>query len=349
MRAVACGEVARALDEVDDAGATRWLGRAVEHASGIVAEPLDELRAEWLVRLFDWDPARARIETDRLLETGGPSLLRATAANLPALRGSDSEDVRQEALALLRRAAKRRDDPLCATSLYNRAALLSAPEELDEARRTLSEVRADRLYRDAWYVERFSAALEWGKFVSLRRDGQTQAAGAAAKAAARHYSRALRLRRRSERLEHPSIAMALRGAPRSPVLHANAYDAHHFAGHRWRAWWHHRRAQSGVRRLYTLGVRAMGRGDWRLAARAFELASTSDWADEIGIRARVFGAAALRQLGDAETAERVWQEALAMDDHTARRLRSELRERRDATGLSAGMPGDRTIESDSRN
>lgn len=341
IRALAAHELVVELLDTETEGAENILDYAVDQSAGLRGDALDEGRSLWLIKEGARESGEALSRLESFLPLAGPGLLRDAAAFLPGLRGADTDEVRQEALDLLRRAAQVSDDPLRGMSLYNLAASLGGPEYLSEAEGVLEELRQDPVYKDAWYAERLRGALEWGRSVTARREGDATAVRDASARAARHYARALRMRRKTRRVEDPAAAHALRRAPRSPVLHANAYDAHHFAGHAARAAWHHRRAQIAVSRLYNIGLRAMGTSDWPVAARAFELAASTDWDDEIGVRARVFAASALMQLGAEESAEAVWNEALQMDRHTALALRAELRAVRDTTGLVAGMPGDR--------
>jgi tetratricopeptide (TPR) repeat protein len=296
----------------------------------------------------DRRPEAYRLITGRLAERRAPRLL-AEAYLLLGMGGAEvlgipSEEAHRLSLEVLREAAGFPDYPDRPTMIYNLLQILPTGHGEEgvsaERRQILDELRGDPTYRRAWWVERMRGALDYYKASRVRATAGARAARPAYRRAARHYSRALALRRRSRQLDPPLGPTAPSRMPRPPVLRANAYDAHHLAGHPLRAAWHHRLAQRAVRRLYKIGLRAMGASDWFTAVFAFQRLLTVGWSDETAARANVFAAAATRQLGDPETSEAFWQRALEIDRRAATQVRAGLRAAGTVSGLTLGLPGD---------
>jgi tetratricopeptide (TPR) repeat protein len=309
---------------------------AVAAALGQISEVRDVLidqiychRADLLVALDRHEKALEVLE-ERIETHESPHLLRAAAhalSPLPLDTGfRPSADAETKRLDLLRRAARFEDDPDHATDLYNLAIALPPPDvpaDTSEIDDLLERVRRDPTYRRAWWIERLRGALEYSKAVHARAVTSETNARRAFSDASAHYSRAIRLRHLSKRQDVVGPA-APRRMPRSPVLHANAYDAHHYAGHHFRAWWHHRRAHRLMWRLFRIGVEALERDDPVTAALAFARVATVGWEDETSLRALVLASVALLKQGDRLAAAERWQAAISLNSVKAWQFRQEL-------------------------
>lgn len=311
-----------------------------------LVDELHCLRAQALAGVGQLRGAHALISA-RLARRRSPRLL-AQAYLLVGMgdaaeHGVADEDAHLTSLALLREASEFRDYPDRPTVIYNLLQILPAGDGdglAAERWEILAELCADPTYRRAWWVERMRGALRYYEATRARAVGGDHSARPIYRRAARHYSRALRLRRRARQLDPELGPSAPRRLPRPPVLRANAYDAHHFAGHPLRAAWHHFLAAHTVRRLFKLGLRAMGRSDWLTASFAFQRLLTVGWSDETAARANVFAATAARQLEDAVSSEAFWERALQIDRRVATQVRAELRAAGAVSGLTRGLPGD---------
>lgn len=234
---------------------------------------------------------------------------------------SPGSEINERAVRLLEEAVAFADDPERPQALYNLLQILPDGEDLEvlkEQFQILDELGQDSTYRHAWWIERMRGSLHYRIATRQRAFAGDNSAHEEFSKAARSYSKALRLRNRS-RVEEPDLGPAAPARiPRSPVLQANAYDAHHFAGNRLRAAWHHLRAQRAVKRLFKYGVRAMVGADFVTARRMFELQLAVGWSDPLAARASVMATFVSEQLGDDVEAERYWQRALEIDEVAAR-------------------------------
>jgi hypothetical protein len=203
--------------------------------------------------------------------------------------------LREESIAALAAAAKDIDDPGRDISLYNLVnVLLSAAAEADENKAgrgdELREDAWDKLdelqqrssyYRRTWYVKRLRGVRAWMNVEKFPKESREDSAEAieAAREAARWYSAAIRARPRVRLMRYgddpPWRRYRLRSA-RSPILDANAFDAHALAKHRWRARYHHLRFQLRRRALVRGAYRdlmrgyldlALGQLDWSVVGR----------------------------------------------------------------------------------
>jgi tetratricopeptide (TPR) repeat protein len=117
--------------------------------------------------------------------------------------------------------------------------------------------------------------------------------------AARWYSAALRARPHFRLWYRDRTTMTLRPIkrfPASPILHANAEDAHMAAGHRLRGRWHRWRADRARAKRRKKGSRLFDKQQWEGAYVNFDFAviGRSDFGEAY---AAVLRAVALQQLG----------------------------------------------------
>jgi tetratricopeptide (TPR) repeat protein len=285
------------------------------------------------------DEALAVLRWRTKQDDAAPELLRTYAQVLtfPLFPGSrlglaELQRRRPEAIAVLRKAAADRSDPERDRSRYNLANVLintDSDANRDEATQIIRELRESSThYRKAWYVLRVLGVEAWHEYQKAREVGDDSRADVALRAAARLYSRAIRRRPRFrlylDRGVHGLSFGLVTFAP-SPIMHANAHDAHLALGHKWRARWHISKAVKVVNKCLSQGDRAMAAGDWAVARRAYERGIVG-WRDDTEVQTRVFASAACLKLGDVENAKRWWREAIAVDRGKAIEASRELAE-----------------------
>jgi tetratricopeptide (TPR) repeat protein len=280
VRAVG-GRVALILG--DDERALRLLREALAVSGSSTSHVIDDVRSELAVALVRQGdrPEALRLLRERAQgENPAPELLRTLARCLGPQPGDfvirQTDEERAEAIWALRRGANSRNDPKRAMTLYNLSVDLGVRSEDSsaESMELLEEaMEASRYYRRAWYVRRTLAAHHWHTARRFTTDGLETEARQEYKAAARWYSRAIRSRPRV-RFGYWTGAgrVLLQRFPPSPLLHANAHDAHREAGHRYRTTWHGRRA--GRRRSYHFrwGFKRAEKGEWERAYANFDFA-----------------------------------------------------------------------------
>lgn len=203
--------------------------------------------------------------------------------------------LREESIAALVAAAEDVRDPGRDISRYNLVnALLAAGAEADDmekdkgdelrekAWKQLEELRQQSsYYRQTWYVKRLRGLRAWLTFqrISEERGAHSEVGIKAAREAAKWYSAAIRARPRVRVVRYADEPLwrryRLRSA-RSPILDANALDAHFFAEHSIRARYHHLRFQLRRRSLVRGAYRdlmwgyvdlAYGQLDWAIVGR----------------------------------------------------------------------------------
>lgn len=212
----------------------------------------------------------------------------------------------------LRRAARDLADPGRDQSLYNLVMALDGeePDQVKEAVELLHELRRiSPQYRSAWYVYRLLGAMTWQE-VTAAEDKQTQRNAAAA--CARWYSRAVRARPRAKWFYVDQLGgFSFRARfHRSPIMHANAAEAHSKAGHPMRERYHATRAARARKRLYDDATRDAKRNYWWGAYVNYDRAWAS-WNDEMDVTIRV-GRAVSAEAGGflpAHLVERFWLDA----------------------------------------
>jgi hypothetical protein len=191
----------------------------------------------------------------------------------------------EEKLSALRVAAEDTNDPRSEVSLYNLITeLLSSTGAKDDAgqdeavRQTRAEAwqKLDELrerssyYRGTWYVKRLCGLRAWLEFRSISAEHRAHSPEgmAAATEAAKWYSKAIRARPRFGLWRFGDEKLRRRYRPRSlrsPILDANAFDAHFYAGHKRRARYHEWRFQRRRRALVRAGFSDLRRGYLSLA------------------------------------------------------------------------------------
>lgn len=244
--------------------------------------------------------------------------------------------LREEILSALAMAADDKTDPRSDMSLYNLInALLSAAdaaehEENDRSAQLREEAWAklealrdcSDYYREAWYVKRLCGVRAWRRFeaISAQHRAHSPEGISAARDAGKWYARAIRARPKV-------VVVSLVGLPlwrryrlrsrRSPILDANAFDAHSYAGHRVRARYYEIRFQHRRRRLLRGAYRDLRRGylelglaqlDWLEVGRHRPEVDRYDAVEAVAVAARdrvgaLIRAAAERQAEDETTNE----------------------------------------------
>jgi hypothetical protein len=203
-------------------------------------------------------------------------------AYVERLRALDAQ-LSEEIISALRDAAADETDPRRDISLYNLInVLLGAAGEADDksdeadtlredAWRKLDELRArSSYYRKAWYVKRLCGLRGWLRFerIAAEHAGPTPEGIGAAREAAKWYSRAIRARPRFGLVRFADSSVWARyrvRSLRSPILDANAFDAHFYGKHRWRALYHQFRFFRRRRALWRGAHRDLRNGYLNLA------------------------------------------------------------------------------------
>ena len=313
-----------------------------------IADPVtDEIAESFAMDAIEAGEASKAFEVlnSRIDQRPTPSLLRAKYHALmlvgPSDSDRDSESHRAEVVSVLRQlVAEYPDDPELGSDIHNLILALPDTNRIDpqpEADRLFAKLERDPTYQTAWWIKRLRGAREYGRAIHEQafRDSDARATF---QAAAGFYSKALWLRHRSKRLD-PLGPTAPRFHFRSPVLHANAFDAHTNAGRRVRAVWHRTRAQIAMRFLFRAGVRAWNASDWLTAHTFLSQVLTVGWPNQMGTHSRVLASLAALRMGDAARSEALWEEALRLDEREANRLKLVL-------GPSGREGEDRQLESD---
>lgn len=347
VRGVA-GQFAGALG--DYSRAERLLREALQVSAESRSHAVDRLRADLAMAVAAQgrhDEAIAALRERAEQDDASPDLLR-TFSRLLAMhrerpfRVALPPEDRDEAITLLRRAAEDRGDPMRDLTLYNLANLLKGEslEEDREAREIIDDLLSSSShYRDAWYVHQARGGMAYAESQEAWDSGDWERARAKAKEAGRLYSRAIRLRPRFRLLVREGARVWLLARfPPSPILHANARDAHGRAGHHLRDNWHEWRFQRHRARMLKRGDRFLRKGRFEDAYAAFDWAvvGREDYAET---QARTRAAIALRQMGDEEEAEKRWR-AIRSQDPTAILVRAAIARDSSRWSLPKGLPGD---------
>jgi hypothetical protein len=228
-------------------------------------------------------------------------------------------------------------------TLYNLATALEGRSETEdrEAEQIYEQLlRSSPFYRSTWYLQRHLGAIAYHRAVERRAHGDHIGAITDFKRAAARYSKAIRARPRFRFFETEGLRRHIvRTYQQSPILLANARDAHEGANHQLRAFWFERRFQRLRHKFLETARRALERSEW-MRAYAF-----ADWAivgrsDSTEAVARVLKAVGAQQVGWAEIAATEWDVAKELDPMVLM-LRSELSER---LHLVRGLPGDEPTE-----
>jgi tetratricopeptide (TPR) repeat protein len=339
------GRVALAFG--DTRRAERLLRGTLERASRSTSHVIDGIRVDLARALMGQDRRDEALAILRERAKGGdasPQLLRTLARFLGRQPGdfihSKDEAADAEAIAALRQAAADRSDPARPMTLYNLTVYLGLdnPETVE----LLEEAAAtSRLYRRAWYVRRARGALHWHRGQDCLAQDPVAAKREFAEAA-KWYSAALRSRPKL-RLRSPRYHgwRFWKRYPPSPILLANAADAHCAAGHHVRCGWLLLRVARRRAHHLRRARRFARRSAWLRAYANYDFARIgSD--DDLDVFATVMVAVSLQQIGEAEAALREWQAILHANPvallHRAFAVHDE------ELDLEAGVPGDETTD-----
>lgn len=174
--------------------------------------------------------------------------------------------LREEGQRALRLALEDELDPLRDLTRYNliNALLWDREDEAShqEAWSQLDELIASSdFYRRTWYVKRLRGLRAWLEVEKAQAEERFDVANTEARTAAMWYSRMIRSRPRRRLIRVSGLPLIwLARFPRSPILHANAVDAHRVAEHRFRTLWHEFRFRRLRSRLMRRGIRRFKHG-----------------------------------------------------------------------------------------
>jgi tetratricopeptide (TPR) repeat protein len=346
LQAVVRGFAGQIALVVGDAGRAEDLLRsAIDVAPTSTSHQIDELRVALAKALDAQDRKDEAIELLRTRAANtdpSPALLRTFAFMLgPRDEERPTAGARDEAIAALRRAAADETDPSRDMTLYNLAMLLAHQDHGSEAEDLLSELqRRSPYYKKAWYVDRHLGAFAYHRAEEADARAHYATAKREYELAARFYSRAIRRRPKVKILSSEGpLRLRFDVFPPSPILIANAVDAHRGVEHPLRTWWLEWKFQRVRARFLRIADRALAKSNW---ARAY---AYSDWSvvgrhDSTEACALVAKAVSAKQLGRDDVAENSWAEAKELEPLTLV-LRSEYAER---FILPLGVPGTEPTE-----
>jgi hypothetical protein len=295
------------------------------------------------------DYLRARIQG----EDPSPELLRGFAhllldrANRVAAIGNQPDRAdHDEQIVALRQARERDTDPLRDQTTYNLFAALdfagASTEEQQEADGLLEELLHSRTrYGKQWYVRRAAALRSWRLVEEAWPEGDKETKQTAGKEAAKWYSRTLRAR---PRLQLRRAGLRPRGwlhwIPLSPILYANAVDAHRVAGNRIRARFFEWRFQRIRKRYWKRAWKASKAQNWARAMAFYDWIAIVGRRDEREMFATTYAAICRWKYGQQDEAEHDWSVALAQYGPGALLARANLVQFFQQWGIDATVPGE---------
>lgn len=239
----------------------------------------------------------------------------------------DMSYARQLAFELLERAEKDRTDPLRDQTRYNLAQFkptdIQGTESTVEILTALLNSRSH--YRRVWYVRRDLAAAHWRLFTEFKQLGELERAATEVALSAHWYSRAIRRRRRWT-IWRDRLVIRFKRFHVPPILYANAHDAHREADHRIRARYHAWRMHRVRVRLLDRAVASLMLNDWPSAYVDFDRAETGRLGDVAEMYSLVGRAITLGRMGADAAAEGCWNEAVSINEQSARSIRHLLQE-----------------------
>jgi tetratricopeptide (TPR) repeat protein len=271
-----------------------------------------------------------------------PHLLRGLA-HLLSERGFAQRDTRdadsEEAADHLRRALADVTDPQRDMTAYNLCNQI--PRGTAEHDALVEHLLAPgSSYRRLWYVKQLEAVRQWTLVEEARERGDHAARRIHGKESAKWYGRTLRgrpiLQLIGVRPRWPFVV--LKRFERSPILYANAKDAHAAAEQGWRAWYFEWRFQRIRNRHLRRAERHLVRGKWNLAYAHFDWASSVGRRDFVEHVGRACAAGCCWKGGRERDGLAMWQEAAEHPDCILGRsfLVGQLRE----NGLDDSVPGE---------
>lgn len=291
---------------------------------------------------------RARVEGDNPspeLLRGFAHLLVDRANRVAAVGGEPDLADRDEQIDALRLAREHVADPLRDQSTYNLFAALdfggADEEEHREADELLEELLRSRTqYGKQWYVRRAAALRSWRRVEKAWAEQDKEAARAAGKDAAKWYSRTIRARPRLQlkRVGRPPWRW-LHWIPLSPILYANAVDAHRVAGNRLRARSLEWRFQRIRKRFWKRAWKATRAENWARAMAFYDWVAIVGRRDEREMFATTYAAVCRWKYGQRDEAEHDWAVALAQYGPMALLARANLVWFLEKWGIDSSVPG----------
>jgi tetratricopeptide (TPR) repeat protein len=299
----------RALSELD---------KALSIAKTSTNHQVDRLRIARAKALNGLDRRDEAIDSLRIRcrnPSPSPELLRTLSWFLVERankRGDRREAKRdhKEAIKILRVAVEDEQDPQRDMSIHNLYALLDFEKDRREIDELLDHLmRSSSNYHRQWYIKRAVGLRAWLESEEARSRGEEQEMKRWSREAAKWYSRGVRARPllQFRGLSKKPPFLRLKRFHRSPILHANAFDAHGRAGHRFRALWHERRFQRTRKWLMSKGDEYMRNSDWNAAFAYFDwgIVGRHDQREQF---LQVYAACCLWKGGDRDEGERRWKE-----------------------------------------
>ncbi len=319
------GRLALAMHEPERA--LELLDRALAVAGESTNAQIDALRSARARALSELDQVELGIESLRERAAGpdpSPALLRELAHLLLRWVNADAElgrqpplEARAEMLQTLRLARADETDPQREQSTYNLFAILDFAAA-DERERAEGSVLLDELlrsrsgYQRQWYVRRAAGVRAWRALEHAHAAGDEAAAKREGAEAGRWYSRAIRARPRIQvdALGFHWPPLRFHRVPPSPILYANAYDGHHWGGHRLRARWCEWRFQLIRKSFMKRGWKLMEAQEWNRAYPYYDWVAIVGRTDLTEAWAETYAAICLWKQGFREQAELVWAQAM---------------------------------------
>ena len=310
------------------------LARAMA-GQGEIDEAINYLRA----RVKDKSPSPELLR-------GFAHLLLDRANGVAAVGGEPDLADRDEQIAALRLAREQVADPLRDQSTYNLFAALdfggADEEEHREADELLEELLRSRTrYGKQWYVRRAVALRSWHRVEEAWAEQDDETAKAAGKDAAQWYSRTIwaRPRLQLKRVGQPPWRW-LHWIPPSPILYANAVDAHRVAGNQLRARSLEWRFQRIRKKFWKRAWKATRAENWARAMAFYDWIAIIGRKDEREMFATTYAAVCRWKYGQQDEAEHDWAAALAQYGPMALLARANLVWFFERWGIDAAVPGD---------
>jgi tetratricopeptide (TPR) repeat protein len=228
------------------------------------------------------------------------------------LLGQVDRDDPSRAVAALRRAVADPLNPERATDLANLVQVVPILDE-PEGERLLTELASDPTYAEAWWISRLRGMLAYRRATRAYAHEGRNAARSHAVEAARLYDNAIRGHESARKLAIDRELDPWPDVPASPILSANAYDAHHLAGHMTRAKRRHDAAMDRCIELANYAFEAALAGALDAARVACSRVIGVGWTADPTVSALTLTSVIADRQGDVEEARVTWQRARQID------------------------------------